>query len=81
MLATPPPGAKKVRFNYPKIVKGEILISVHYKDAKGTHTEYMPLWSLQRDYASELRQLKADLQARLKSLPGLASELQPILDL
>ena len=81
MLATPPPGAKKVRFNYPKIVKGEILISVYYKDAKGTHTEYMPLWSLQRDYASELRQLKADLQARLKSLPGLASELQPILDL
>ena len=81
MLATPPPGAKKVRFNYPKIVKGEILISVHYKDAKGTHTEYMPLWSLQRDYASELRQLKADLQARLKSLPGLAPELQPILDL
>jgi hypothetical protein len=81
MLATPPPGARKVRFNYPKIVKGEILISVYWKDAKGTHTEYMPLWSLQRDYASELRQLKADLQARLKSLPGLASELQPILDL
>jgi hypothetical protein len=81
MLATPPPGAKKVRFNYPKIVKGEILISVYWKDAKGTHTEYMPLWSLQRDYASELRQLKADLEARLKLLPGLASELQPILDL
>jgi len=83
MLATPPPGARKVRFNYPKIVKGEILISVYYKDAKGTHTEYMPLWSLQRDYASELRQLKADLEARLKSLPGgfIASELQPILDL
>jgi hypothetical protein len=81
MLATPPPGARKVRFNYPKIVKGEILISVYWKDAKGTHTEYMPLWSLQRDYASELHQLKADLQARLKSLPGLASQLQPILDL
>ena len=72
-----------MRFNYPKIVKGEILISVYWKDAKGLHTEYMPLWSLQRDYASELRQLKADLQARLKSLPGgfIASELQPILDL
>ena len=83
MLATPPPGARKVRFNYPKIVKGEILISVYWKDAKGVHTEYMPLWSLQRDYASELRQLKADLEARLRSLPGgfIASELQPILDL
>ena len=56
MLATLPPGARKVRFNYPKIVKGEILISVYWKDAKGVHTEYMPLWSLQRDYAPELRQ-------------------------
>jgi hypothetical protein len=60
---TLPPGATDIRFTDPLVVDGthKVLVSVHWRDRKGDHQTYIPLWSLQMDYSPEQLQPLLDL--------------------
>jgi hypothetical protein len=57
-----PTGARDIRFTDPLLCdQHKVLVSVHWKDRKGDHQTYIPLWSLQRDYSPEELQPLLDL--------------------